>query len=57
MFQHCGDDTLEIDPAALGYTHQIIEKSILNIWEILDDFIYIIEARQVLADLSKKPEV
>ena len=50
LLQHCGDDGIQIDPVALGYSQSLIEKSILNIWEMLDDFIYIIEARQMLED-------
>ena len=33
------DDTIEIDPVALGKINQMLNKNILNIWEILDDFI------------------
>jgi len=50
LFQQCGDDKIQIDPVALGHVHSLIESSILNIWETLDNFIYIVEARQVLAD-------
>ena len=48
LLQYCGDDRVKMDPVALGKIHSMIETSILNIWEFLDDFIYIIEARQVL---------
>ncbi len=50
LLRQCGDDKIQIDPMALGHVHSLIESSILNIWEILDNFIYIVEARQVLAD-------
>jgi len=50
LFRQCGDDKIQIDPVALGHVHSLIESSILNIWETLDNFIYIVEARQVLAD-------
>ena len=43
-----------LDPVALGYVHQLINKSTLNIWEILDDFIYIIEARAAVKDNNKQ---
>ena len=42
LLESCGDDTLNIDPVALGKIHQTLNKNILNIWEILDDFIYIV---------------
>ena len=50
LLQQCGDDRIQIDPVALGYVQSLIEQSILNIWEMLDDFIYIIEARRMLED-------
>lgn len=50
LLQHCGDDRIQIDPIALGYVQSLIERSILNIWEMLDDFIYIVEARQMVED-------
>ena len=48
LLQHCGDDKLEVDTDALGFVHGLIDKSILNIWEMLDDFIYIVEAQQMI---------
>lgn len=50
LLEGCGDDTLNIDPVALGKIHQTLNTNILNIWEILDDFIYIVQAQSVLAD-------
>ena len=43
-----GDDTIEIDPVALGKINQMLNKNILNIWEILDDFIYRVQAKSEL---------
>lgn len=53
MLANCGDDKIEVDPIALGKIHQILNNNILNIWEILDDFIYIIQAESVLRDRGK----
>ena len=39
------ESIITLDPVAPGHVHQLINKSTLNIWEILDDFIYIVEAR------------
>ncbi len=50
LLRQCGDDKIQVDPVALGHVHSLIESGILNIWEMLDNFIYIVEARQVLAD-------
>jgi len=53
LLESCGDDTLSIDPIALGKIHQILNKNILNIWEILDDFIYIVQARMLIEGMEK----
>lgn len=53
LLEGCGDDTLNIDPVALGKIHQILNTNILNIWEILDDFIYIVQAKLELEELDK----
>ncbi len=47
------DEYVEFDPVALGHVHQIINKSVLNIWEKLDDFIYIVQAQSILEALEK----
>lgn len=52
LMDTCGDDTIEIDPVALGKINQILNKNILNIWELLDDFIYIVQARSKLEQLQ-----
>jgi len=49
----CGDDTLEVDPTALGKLNQTLNTNILNIWEILDDFIYIVEAKMEVERLGE----
>ena len=49
----CGDDVIEVDPVALGKINQTLNKNILNIKEILDDFIYLIEAKLELENLVK----
>ena len=53
LLETCGDDKIEVDPVALGKINQRLNKNILNIWEILDDFIYIVQAQSVLATLEK----
>ena len=40
------DANLELDLVALGDVHQIINTGVLNIWEMLDDFIYLVEAKE-----------
>ena len=62
LMETCGDDKMEADPVALGKINQILNKNILNIWELLDDFIYIVQAKSELVDLElfiselKEPE-
>jgi len=53
LLEGCGDDTLNIDPVALGKIHQTLNTNILNIWEILDDFIYIVQARTLIEGMEK----
>jgi len=53
LLETCGDDKIEIDSCALGHINQTINKNILNIWEILDDFKYIVKAKSVLSELKK----
>jgi len=48
-----GDDKIEVDPVALGKVHQILNNSILNIWETLDDFLYLPKAKSVLDKLEE----
>ena len=53
LLENCGDDTLSVDPVALGKTHQMLNTNILNIWEILEDFISIVRAELELEPLDK----
>lgn len=53
LLETCGDDTIKVDPVAFGKINQTLNKNILNIWEILDDFIFIIHAKSELERLDK----
>ena len=53
LIETCGDDKAEVDPIALGKINQILHTNILNIWEIMDDFIYIVQAKLELEKLKK----
>ena len=53
LLETCGDDTIQVDPCALAKINQMLSKNILNIWESLDDFIYIVQARSELERLGK----
>ena len=54
LLETCGDDSLNVDPVALGKFNQIINRNILNIREILDDFIYIVQAKLELEQLERE---
>jgi hypothetical protein len=53
LLQHCGDDKIEVDPVILGHVNESISTSILNIREILDNFIYIAQAQLELEQIGK----
>ena len=48
-----GNNTIEVDTVALGKINQMLNKNILNIWEILDDFIYLVQAKSELLRIGK----
>jgi len=52
QFDKCGDDIIEVDPVALAKVHQMLNDNILNIWEILDDFIYVVQAKMEVERLE-----
>lgn len=54
LLQRSGDDRIEVDPVALGHINEQICTGILNIWEMLDDFIYIVQARSDLERVNKR---
>ncbi len=53
LLETCGDDKLPIDPVALGKLNLTLNNNILNIGEILDDFVYIVQAKSILDKLEK----
>lgn len=48
-----GDDKIEVDAVALGKINQILNTSVLNIWETLDDFLYFQQAKSELNKLEE----
>ena len=52
LFETSGDEKIVVDPVALGKINQMLNTNILNIWEILDDFIYIVQAELELEKLE-----
>lgn len=56
-YRHYGHDHLKIDPNALGEVNQIMNDNILNIWEILNDFIHIEQAKAELEQIENKTPI
>lgn len=54
LFENCGENEISVDPVALGKINQKLNSNILNIWEILDDFIYIVQAKIELEQVKRK---
>jgi len=52
LFETSDDEQIVVDPVALGKINQMLNTNILNIWEILDDFIYIVQAELELEKLE-----
>lgn len=52
LLQQCGDDRIEVDPVALGHINEMISRGMLNIQEMLDDFIYMVRAQSELGRLG-----
>jgi len=53
-FEKIGDDTIKIDPISLGNLNRILNDAAFNIQEILDDYIYIINAKLELERLESE---
>ncbi len=43
-----------LDSVTLEHINQTLNTRLFNIWTILDDFIYLIQAQTILYDLDKK---
>jgi len=52
LLSRCGNDKIKVDPVALGKINQMLNTNILNIWEILDEFIYMVQAQAELERLK-----
>jgi hypothetical protein len=53
LLDKSGDDVIKVDPIALGKINQLLNTNILNIWEILDDYISIVQAKLDLGLFEK----
>ena len=53
LFDKSGDDVIEVDPVALGKIHQMLNTNILNICELLEDYISIVQAQLELGEFEK----
>jgi len=39
-FENLGDDTLKVDPVAVGQVNKSLHDAVLKLWEILDDSLW-----------------
>ena len=46
---YCPDDSIEVCPSALAVVADLVDADVTSIQELLDGFIYIVEAEEVLA--------
>ena len=53
LLQHSTDDRLMVEAHSLSHVFQLIDRSVLRICSILDDFIGVGEARATLAKLEQ----
>ncbi len=49
VLKQCGDDLIKVSPHALANLADQIDQDVCAIQELLDDFIYVTEAEEVLA--------
>lgn len=47
-----GEDTIGVDPYALGYLNHIINRDIYRILETLDDFVHILDAKMTIEEVE-----
>jgi hypothetical protein len=48
LLRHCGDDSVRVSPTALAEIADLIDSNICAITEQLDEFIYVVDAEEVL---------
>ena len=50
LLKHCGDDTVEVSANALGTVGDMLDADICGIQEILDGFVYVLDAEEGTKD-------
>ena len=48
LLKGCGDDEIKVSPMALAVVADLVDGDVTSIQEALDDFIYQVEAEEVL---------
>ena len=48
LLRHCGDDEIEVSPMALAVVADLVDGDVVSIQEMLDGFIYLVDAEGVL---------
>ena len=49
LLKQCGDDAVEVSPSALAGLGDLIDSDVCAIQELLDGFIYAVDAEEALA--------
>jgi hypothetical protein len=48
LLKYCPDDTVEVCPMALSVVADLVDSDVTSIQEMLDGFIYIVEAEEAI---------
>lgn len=48
LLKHCDEPTIEVDPKALAIVADLVDADLCSIQELLDDWIYVVEAEDVI---------
>ncbi len=54
LLQHCDADRVAVDLVALGHVNQLMAQSVLRLWEVLDDFLYLPAVQAALRERERQ---
>ena len=50
LLRHCGEDSIPVSPSALASMADLIDQDICGIQEQLDEFVYLLDAEELVAE-------
>ncbi|MDF7826985.1 hypothetical protein P4B35_23375 [Pontiellaceae bacterium B12227] len=50
LLQYCDEPAIEVDPQALAVVADLVDADVTSIQELLDDWLYIVDAEAALTD-------